>query len=279
MINMNNISKKLKQTLINMKKRCYDQNTEYYKYYGGKGIIVCDEWLNDRKKFYEWALENGYEEHLTIDRKDPNGNYEPNNCRWATIKEQANNKTNTIYIEYNEEIKPLSQWSEETEINRSTIKDRFEKGKDILEDYSLIKININGEIKSLNKLSEESGILYDTIIQRYHAGWEHDQLINDLLTNETKLITIGDRIHTVTEWAEISGLTREIILMRISYGWENEDLLKPITKEGRKKKYYEINGEFHTKNEWCKISGISPMTFYRRVKNGLTGKKLIETIN
>ena len=75
-----------------IKQRCYYKKNSHYKYYGGHGIKMCEEWKNDFVNFYEWAMNNNYNDKLTIDRINVNGNYEPNNCKWATYKEQANNK-------------------------------------------------------------------------------------------------------------------------------------------------------------------------------------------
>lgn len=71
-----------------MKHRCYT-NHEYYKYWNGKGIKICEEWLENPLKFYEWCLNNGYKKGLSIDRKDSNKNYSPENCQWITVSENS----------------------------------------------------------------------------------------------------------------------------------------------------------------------------------------------
>jgi len=84
---------RLHRIWVEMKHRCYLQSDTNYHKYGARGITVCDEWRNDFKAFYDWAMSHGYSDELTIDRIDGTGNYEPTNCRWATYTEQNLNRT------------------------------------------------------------------------------------------------------------------------------------------------------------------------------------------
>lgn len=111
-----------------MKGRCYNNNDNAYKDYGARGITVCDEWKNDFMSFYNWAMNNGYHDDLTIDRIDVNGDYKPSNCRWATFKEQQNNRRNNNYVTIGNVTKTFSDWCETYGINRRTAYRRLEYG-------------------------------------------------------------------------------------------------------------------------------------------------------
>lgn len=98
-----------------MKERCYSKTHNAYPDYGGRGITVCNEWL-DFANFRKWAMDSGYDENApqwacTLDRVDVNGGYCPQNCRWVDMAEQAKNKRNNRHIEYNGETHNLSEWA------------------------------------------------------------------------------------------------------------------------------------------------------------------------
>lgn len=122
---------RLHNTWRSMKSRCYNKNNIRYSRYGGRGIIVCEEWKNSFISFRNWALENGYADNLTIDRINNNGNYEPLNCRWATNKIQSNNRRTNHYITYKGKTQSLMAWSEELNFNYETVKRRLARGWNI----------------------------------------------------------------------------------------------------------------------------------------------------
>lgn len=112
---------------FNMKKRCTNTNSDAYKNYGGRGISVCDKWMSDFKSFYDWSLANGYDDSLTIDRINNDGNYEPSNCRWVSRKVQNCNSRNNRYLTYNGITKTITDWAADLGIERRTITARLDK--------------------------------------------------------------------------------------------------------------------------------------------------------
>lgn len=114
--------------LDGMKQRCYNKNFTQYKDYGGRGIKVCDEWLNSYKTFIEWAFENGYEEGLTIERIDNDGDYMPENCCFITQSEQGNNRRNNHLLTYNGKTQNIAQWAREVGLSYATLQGRIKRG-------------------------------------------------------------------------------------------------------------------------------------------------------
>lgn len=116
---------RLNRIFTNMKTRCYNPNSSRKKSYYDKGIKICDEWLKDKTQFFNWAINNGYDDNLTIDRIDVNGDYEPSNCRWVDYVEQANNKSTSVKLFCNGEWNSLTYWSKLYNIDRRTIMNRI----------------------------------------------------------------------------------------------------------------------------------------------------------
>lgn len=111
-----------------MKQRCYDPNQARYERYGGRGIYICDKWLKEPKKFYEWAYDNGYYKGMSIDRINNDKGYSPENCRIIPLKDQGRNRRSNRHIEINGEIKIMNEWCKIFEINRSTVRGRLKRG-------------------------------------------------------------------------------------------------------------------------------------------------------
>lgn len=108
-----------------MKQRCLNPSRADYANYGAKGVTICSEWM-EFSAFAKWAYGCGYNDSLTLDRIDPYGDYEPDNCRWVNLKTQENNRTNNILISFNGETHTRQEWSEITGIKYTTIRNRID---------------------------------------------------------------------------------------------------------------------------------------------------------
>jgi hypothetical protein len=108
-----------------MKNRCNNPNTWAYDFYGANGVTVCDDWNDDPKAFYDWAVSHGYADNLTLDRIDGTKGYFPENCRWVDRKVQGVNKKSTKWITWNGETHTLTEWSEILGIPQKTLNWRY----------------------------------------------------------------------------------------------------------------------------------------------------------
>lgn len=165
--------------------RCYKESCRAYKNYGGRGIIVCDEWKNDFLKFEEWALLSGYKSNLTIDRILVNENYCPDNCKWSTKEQQNDNRRNTRYLTINNVTKTFSQWCRDCNLDKSTLESRLKMGwtgEDLIRPidkiyYSQEKVKIKNEELTLKEISEKYNIPYSIIRKRYTRGAKDESII------------------------------------------------------------------------------------------------------
>ncbi|MDO5540608.1 MAG: hypothetical protein Q4F83_11160 [Eubacteriales bacterium] len=183
-------NKRLYSIYNGIKKRCYNQNEPRYKDYGGRGIIMCTEWLNDFDVFADWAKENGYEDNLTIERIDVNGNYEPDNCCWITLHRQCFNKRTTKFVIYKGQTKCLMDWCMELNLRYDAIHNRLEKGWSVEEAFETPLLS---EEKSLSELAREHGLDPQVFFDRVNKlGWDLNKALNtpigsvDRSTNEYK---------------------------------------------------------------------------------------------
>ena len=130
--------------------RCYYSSTNQYKNYGGKGIKVCDEWqhIEGFINFYNRAINNGYSDELTLDRIDNEKDYCPENCKWSTLKEQSNHRTNNVFYTYKGKTKTSKQWCDEYGISQTTLNDRLKRGWTL---EQALTISTSGNHRKVNK--------------------------------------------------------------------------------------------------------------------------------
>lgn len=178
---------KLYRKFMKMIARCENPNNPSYKDYGARGITICKEWREDFMKFYEWSINNGYSEDLSIDRIDNDKGYSPDNCRWTTKLRQNNNRRTSRYLEYDGKRMTIADWGRETGIHQS-----------------LIGVRINKLHWSVEKA------LTTPPINR---------------PRKDKKLTLNGEQHTLEEWAEIINIDKKTLQERRDRGWSELEIL------------------------------------------------------
>lgn len=241
-----------------MKKRCVTPSYVHYDRYGGRGISVCEEWKEDFMNFYNWSMANGYEDGLSIDRIDVDGNYEPSNCRWIPLKEQHWNTSQNVFLEHNGERKCLAQWCEELGVNYSSAHARIQRGETEFE-----RIMFDGKFPS--------------------NSTETRRKRSDIIR-----VTIDGVTKPITQWAEELNLSKRLVQdWNTKHGADYvrrrlKQIIKArafgIDENKRKYKYYYIlekDGklyEFSTEQDACKFVGVRQASVGRCYREGRTCK-------
>ena len=176
--------------------RCYNPSSKSYPNYGGRGIKVCDEWRNDKTKFFKWALETGYDSTLprgkqTIERIDVNGDYSPQNCTWADYYQQANNRRSNRRITYNGETHTIKEWERLKGFHDGTLWNRL-----FVLGFSVEKALTQEAFAGANGFSSK--------------------------TQKATSVEYNGETHTYSEWGKLYGIDGAVIRDRVRYGWDIE---------------------------------------------------------
>ena len=223
--------KRLKSIYNGMRLRCYNENNVNYKYYGGKGVTICDEWLLSFENFFDWAINNGYNENLTIDRIDSEKEYSPNNCKWSTKKEQAYNRSMSVKLTLNGKTMYMTEWAEELEIDKKILSWRYNNGwsdEEILSrprDYKESKLSLDGKTHSMSEWSRITGIKVATISDRMKKGWSVEDALTKSPNDREIKITHNKETRTLTEWAKILDVPKTRLSNRYRRGWSDEEII------------------------------------------------------
>lgn len=249
---------RIRDIFYGMLTRCYDKETtkENWKYYGGKGIRVCDEWKNNPKLFEEWALSHGYNDNLTIDRVNPDNNYCPENCRWITISENVA-RASAVYITVNGETHTQIEWS-------NILKVHCNKISQIRNKYGTEEV-----IKYIQDKLNGCKTKYDYKPRKPHISIEVDGIIktqsewNKYLKCGKDTIGAYYRKHSLEE-------TQQHIRDVLKAKEQNND-------SNTQKIYIEVDGIKKSQGEWSRYLGLSSSTISAYVKKH-TPEEIIEYI-
>lgn len=281
--------------------RCRNSKFPSWKYYGGRGIQVCDEWASSYEAFKEWALSHGYREDLTIDRIDNDGNYTPENCRWATAGQQAKNKRSNKTYTVGGKTMIKADWARSIGAATShTIESRLRRGWDLERACTTPSkererfIEIDGVTKNITGWAKDIGISIPSLYQwmRNHGEDLEDAIRTLLGTYEKKrprLIEIQGETLTIAGWSKRNGIPEWTIRDRLAAGWDEEEAVTtPVYRLENKSsdignprkprhnaKLYEFEGVGDTIAGWARRRGISVSTLDCRIRRGWSLEKAL----
>lgn len=165
-----------------MRKRCFGPTHHEYHRYGGRGITICDEWKQSYDAFFDWAIKNGYQDELTIERKNVNGNYAPDNCTWIPKGQQARNRSTSVLVSYKGEVISCAELSRSLGFkDKHTVLERLRAGMTIDEIISTPSrykriYCIAGEVGTIEELAKKHGLKRTTLENRVRRGMPEEKI-------------------------------------------------------------------------------------------------------
>lgn len=266
-------------TWLGIKGRCYNPNDQDYHSYGGRGIKVCDRWLESFENFLEDMGERPGVDY-SIDRVNVNGHYEKSNCRWTTADVQARNTRKNRMITHNGETLCLEDWAQKIGIDSTSLNDRLKRGWPLEKaltsprgtvNHSLRIIEFQGKRQSLAEWSKQTGLDESVIAGRLKRGWTVEQALTTPSYGKhnreymKRLIEFQGRTQGVIDWARETGIPLETLRSRLKLGWTVE---RTLTTPYEKKQLLEFNGRSQSVAAWSRETGIPRTTIRYRLENG-----------
>jgi hypothetical protein len=228
---------KVYRTWLGIRNRCNNSNDESYKDYGARGIKVCERWNN----FENFYIDMGepIDEKLTIERKDNNGDYCPENCVWTTRKRQNNNKRNNTFITYNNKTQTLSDWADELGIESRTLWYRYQNFNNLDDVFNpkviyhpIRLIKYNGKEQSVSAWAKEIGVSKPVILRRLNNGATPEEALAPLDKEiySEQMITYNGKTQNVADWAKELNMRYSTIYRRLKQGKTPEEIFKPTER-------------------------------------------------
>ena len=224
----------LRHRFLGMMARCYKEDSVNYKYYGGRGITVCDEWKDNFDNFYSWSIENGFRKDLSIDRIDNNKGYSPTNCKWATKEEQMYNRSMSVELTLDNKTMYMTEWSQELNIDKKTLSWRYRQGwsdEKILTTKPSdreIKITYKNETHTMSEWSKILNIPKSRLSNRKRRGWTDKETIEGKRENVNRskvFIEYNGSRKSLKDWAEELGLNYKTLHYRYKKGFDAKSIL------------------------------------------------------